>query len=103
MRDRVLVGPWVDDEQEIPLLHGLVVDYVKLYDPARDFRDDVDDVGHHGRVVGLRMPDDTPDDHHGQQEGTRDDHDAEHPAYRTATGDTHRASPAEQNQPRGED
>ena len=66
--DRKLVGPRVDEEQEIALLHGLVVDRVELDDPARDFRDDVDDVGHHGRVVGLWMPHDARDDHDGQHE-----------------------------------
>ena len=99
VRDRELVGPRVDDEQEIALLHGLVVDHVQLDDPAGDFGDDVDDVGHHGRVVGLRMSHDTPDDHDGQQQRTRDDSDAQDLPRHAAIDGSHRASPPEQDQP----
>jgi hypothetical protein len=50
VRDRVLVGPRVDVEEEFALLQRLVVDHVQLGNPAGDFGDDVDDVSHHGRV-----------------------------------------------------
>ena len=73
--DRELVRARIDDEQELALLHRLVVHDVQLDDRAAHLRHDADGVGHHDRVVRLRVPHDPPDDH--DRENDRADHDPE--------------------------
>src|SRR5882724_10508136 len=72
--ERELVRARVDDEEQVALLHALVVLDVQLGDRAAHLRHDADDVRRDDRVVGLRVA------HHPLDDDDRQDHEPGHDA-----------------------
>src|SRR4029434_4086495 len=82
---RELVRARVDDEQEVALLHALIVLDVQLGDRPAHLRHDPDDVRRHDGIVRLRVLDDPPEDDEGENDRARDDAEADVPCERASS------------------
>ncbi len=89
--ERELVRARVDDDEKVTSLHALIVLHVQLGDRPAHLWHDPDDVGRHDRIVRLRMPHHTSDDHHTENDEAGHDGEADRPSQH-ASGIAHPSS-----------
>ena len=106
---RELIRPRVDQEEQIPFLHRLVVTDVELHDVPAHLGRDPDEVGANRRIVRLRSRLPLEERHHHGDDRCRNDGASQHAAQDAAGGGiwgsrfvSHRSSDPEERQPEHE-